>query len=186
MLHHPLTDEFPLLYLSPSTARVLHKKQSQHTKLLQSQAKSLLPSSVSRKMAEVQRKHEGLQRLLRKDLRHAVHMQRQKLEREHDRGLREMVHAKRMANARAKRYFREYELGLKGKLNIPRTSEEQTFIKKFEENMKVIQENTRARVQAIKERQADLEQKVCHHLDSVENLYPLTAATEGVALVYSW
>ena len=155
--------------MSPSTSRVLHQKQRQHTKLLHSQARSLLPTTVSKKVEEVQRKHQGLQELLHKDLKHAVHVQKQKLECEQERGLKGMLHSNRMANARARKYFQEYELGLKNKLRVPRTSEEQTFIKTFEENMKRLQENTRARVKSIKERQADMEHKLCDHLDSVEN-----------------
>jgi len=128
---------------------------------------------MSKKLEEVQRKQQGQRRLLEKDLRHAVHMQKHRLEHEHDRALRELMHANRMASARARKYFRDYELELKKKLQVPRTSEEQTFIKTFEKNMKLLQENTREKIKSIKAKQTELEGKLCDHLDAVENLYPL-------------
>ena len=188
-LFQPLVGEFPEIHISSPTSRLLHQKQRLLTRSLHSQAKSLLSTTVSKKLEEVQRKQLGLRRLLEKDLRHAIHMQKHRLEQERSRALRQLVHTDRMASARARKYFRDYELELKKKLQVPRTSEEQTFIKTFEKNMKMLQENTRAKIKSIKEKQVDMEEKLSDHLDAVENWYPLSiisggrAETKGVASI---
>lgn len=79
------------------------------------------------------------------------------------------VHAKRQAAARARRYYHDYELRLKAKLQQRRTREEQIFRRTFEEGLELQRERIRELKRYAKEKQEEHAKKHQDQLDSMEN-----------------
>ena len=89
--------------------------------------------------------------------------------------MRSKLEAKRQVTARARRYFRDYELQLKAKLQKRRTNEELVFRRAFEDGLALLKEREREvrrldkeKKEAQKERlRRDLEamEQVCIHTD---------------------
>ena len=79
------------------------------------------------------------------------------------------IRAKRQATARAKRYYRDYELQLKAKLQRRRTREEQIFKRTFEEGLDLQRERIRELKRYAKERQEEHAKIHQDQLESMEN-----------------
>lgn len=79
------------------------------------------------------------------------------------------IRAKRQAAARAKRYYHDYELQLKAKLQRRRTREEQIFKRTFEEGLELQRERIRELKRYAKERQEQHAKIHQDQLDSMEN-----------------
>eukprot|EP00731_Ephydatia_muelleri_P028577 Em0020g221a len=127
-----VNEQFPGIYTSPATLRRLWQKQ---LKQMMSLTK---PSTAStQKVAQVNEQHESLLQLIRRDLEHTRRMQRQRELKQEQQAVRSSVHNQRLAAARARRYYSEYELRLKAKLQKRRTKEEQVFRQAFEEGIGV-------------------------------------------------
>ena len=167
--------------MSPSTLRVLQQKQSQQA-VLHRQPNMSMPTDVSKKVEQMQQKYKALQSLVQKDLLHAFNMQQLKLQREQEQGVKNALRSSRMAAAKAKKYYKEYESALRSKLQVQRTKEEQTFIRAFHDNLKLQKEKERQRLKYIKEKHALLELKMCDYLDSMEKWYPFVM---GVMFFFS-
>lgn len=164
-----LNDRFPSVYVSSPTLRILRRKQSQQ---LHPQPSSSLPTAVSQKVEQMLQKYKALQRLARKNLRHATYMQQFKLQRAQERAVKKTVHSTRVAASHARKCYLDYESALRRKLQVPRTKEEQTFVRTFQDGLRLKKERERERLKYTKERCGLLERKLCDHLDSVETWYP--------------
>lgn len=101
-------------------------------------------------------------------------MQQRTLEqRSHKQAILTSIHTKRQANARAKRYFNEYELRLKAKLQRKRTREEQIFKRAFEDALELQRERVRDMRRFAKQRQEANAKQQHEKLEAMENLYPV-------------
>lgn len=83
--------------------------------------------------------------------------------------MRSSIHAKRQATARARRYYHDYELRLKAKLQHRRTREEQIFKRTFEEGLELQRERIRELKRYARERQEEHAKKHQDQLESMEN-----------------
>ena len=79
------------------------------------------------------------------------------------------IRAKRQAAARARRYFIDYELSLKAKLQRRRTREEQIFRRTFEEGLELQRERIRELKKYAKEKQEEHAKRHQDQLESMEN-----------------
>ena len=129
---------------------------------------SLLPSFITKKVEEMKHKQEALLQMLHKDLTHASNLQQHQYRCYQERCVRMTLQSKRAANAMAQKYFHNYELQLKSKLQNPRTSEEQTFIETFDKSLNLYKQQIRECKKYAKERKGFIEQKVCSQLESFE------------------
>lgn len=106
--------------------------------------------------------------IVQRDLAHVRCLQETQDKRYYEQYISGRVHTKRSVAARAHRYFRDYELQLKSKLLSARTSEEQTFIKTFENGLKLQRDGVRNARKCTKERQLLIENQVCRQLEAME------------------
>ena len=81
--------------------------------------------------------------------------------------MKSSIRAKRQAAARVKRYYRDYDLQLKAKLQRRRTREEQIFKRTFEEGLELQRERIRELKKYAKERQ-EVHAKI--HKDQLESM----------------
>eukprot|EP00731_Ephydatia_muelleri_P038742 Em0888g2a len=145
-----VNEQFPGIYTSPATLRRLWQKQ---LKQMMSLTK---PSTAStQKVAQVNEQHESLLQLIRRDLEHTRRMQRQRELKQEQQAVRSSVHNQRLAAARARRYYSEYELRLKAKLQKRRTKEEQVFRQAFEEVLELQKERVREVKKYAREKQKE-------------------------------
>ena len=86
--------------------------------------------------------------------------------------MKETVRSKRQASAQARRYFNDYELRLRTKLQRERTREEQLFRRVFEEALELQRERVRELRRFAKEKQQEHTKRHEEQLESMENLYP--------------
>lgn len=82
------------------------------------------------------------------------------------------VHNHRLNTARAKRYYRDYELRLRTKLQQQKTREEQLFKQAFENGLEMQRERVREMRRHVKEQEETLSKEHSDRLDAMENLYP--------------
>lgn len=83
--------------------------------------------------------------------------------------LKSNVHARRQAAARARRYYHDYELRMKAKLQRRRTREEQIFKRTFEEGLELQRERIRELKRYTKEKREEHAKKHQDQLESMEN-----------------
>ena len=126
---------------------------------------------MTRTVLDVGRKQQAMLHLLEKDLNHAKVLQENRQRKFQERCVRMAIHSKRSASARAFKYFQNYELQLKSKLQRARTREEQIFIGTFKRGLKMQQQHRRETRKYTKEQKILLEQQVCEQLEAMETLY---------------
>lgn len=131
-----------------------------------------LRSSVSRKVDQLLEKQQLVMQIVQRDLAHARRLQESRNKHYYEQFIGKNLHAKRLAAARAGKYFRDYELDLKSKFLGARTREEQTFIKAFEKGLKSQREQVRDARKCVKERHDSIENEVCKELAAMEAQYP--------------
>ncbi|KAL5473875.1 hypothetical protein EMCRGX_G028439 [Ephydatia muelleri] len=173
-----VNEQFPGIYTSPATLRRLWQKQ---LKQMMSLTK---PSTAStQKVAQVNEQHESLLQLIRRDLEHTRRMQRQRELKQEQQAVRSSVHNQRLAAARARRYYSEYELRLKAKLQKRRTKEEQVFRQAFEEVLELQKERVREVKKYAREKQKEKTQSCNQQMEALENFYKdqLLMLAESVA-----
>lgn len=164
---------FPFLYVEPSTLQHLKYHQSRQIDCL-TKPEPLLPSSVSRKIENMQQRQQALLKVVQKDLAHARRLQEYQAKCYHEKYVRMALHCKRLAAAKARQYFQDYELQLKLKLQRARTGEEQLFIKTFEDGLKVQRVQVRDAKKSVREKESLLQNQVCEQLESMEKQYPIS------------
>ena len=152
---------FPLAYVEPATLKHLRLKQM----------RQFVPPSkplpfALKKMETVRKKLEAMSELVKKDLAHAKYLQEQKDKKFCEQQIQKSLHSRRLAEARAQKYFRDYEVQLKRQLQQPRTKEEQVFVKAFESGLKLKNEEKRRAQKCADER---LHHEISQQLEKLEN-----------------
>lgn len=135
--------------------------------------------TISRKIQSMHQKQHTMLQLIKKDLAHAKSMQECQDRLHCQQLVKRTLHAKRQAAARAHRYFQDYELSLKSKLQKARTQEEQVFVKAVDDGLKCQKELTRAARRDAKERKLMLEDQICMQLEAMENRFVALFITKG-------
>ncbi|XP_011410469.1 PREDICTED: centrosomal protein of 95 kDa-like [Amphimedon queenslandica] len=116
-------DAFPELQLSPASER-----KAWHLRMRQLNAQSTtrtLPDSNQRKNADIERRHKLLLDTLKKELTHSQKMHNLSVKRQQEKALRLAIQTQRAVTARSRRYYSDYEVSIKKKLQRERTKEEQ-------------------------------------------------------------
>ena len=84
--------------------------------------------------------------------------------------MRAKLEAKRQATARARRYFRDYELELKAKLQKKRTNEELVFRRAFEDGLALLKEREREVRKMAKEKKEQQTERLRRDLEAMEQV----------------
>ena len=84
--------------------------------------------------------------------------------------MRAKLEAKRQATARARRYFRDYELELKAKLQKKRTNEELVFRRAFEDGLVLLKEREREVRKMAKEKKEQQTERLRRDLEAMEQV----------------
>ena len=121
------------MYIEPPTLKRL-KAQVQQAQQSNVRAKPL-PSTLKR-IESMQKRLELMLEIVQKDLAHAKCLQEHRNKKIYERCFQKTLHSKRLSDARAQRYFQDYELQQKLKLQKARTEEEQIFAKAFKRGLK--------------------------------------------------
>ena len=159
---------FPYVYVESPTLNKLRSQQIRHfANFSKSQADHMLPS-VRKNIDEMYQKQSVMLKMLQKDLVHAKKVQECHDRKHWEQQTRTAVHAKRQAAARAWRYFQDYELQMRAKLQKARTREEQTLVQTFQNGLKQHKEVVIADRRALKEKQLLLKNRVQKELESME------------------
>lgn len=128
----------------------------------------LLPSTL-KKIDNLQQRLELMLEVVRKELVHIKCLHENKSKRFCEQAIQKALRSKRLSDAKVQRYFREYELWQKQKLQKPRTEEEQVFVKAVEKGLKAQKEEM---IYARKCAQEKLQLQVSEHLQKIESWYP--------------
>ena len=84
--------------------------------------------------------------------------------------MRAKLETKRQATARARRYFRDYELELKAKLQKKRTNEELVFRRVFEDGLALLKEREREVRRMAKEKKEQQKERLRRDLEAMEQV----------------
>ena len=84
--------------------------------------------------------------------------------------MRAKLETKRQATARARRYFRDYELELKAKLQKKRTNEELVFRRAFEDGLALLKEREREVRRMAKEKKEQQKERLRRDLEAMEQV----------------
>jgi centrosomal protein CEP95 len=117
----------PVCPVATETVRRLWRKQLQQITTFTKRTPSH-PHSVDNEISEMERKHTALLEAVKKEIDHTRRLHNQQEARVQQRAVKTELQARRQATARARRYFRDYELNLKSKLQKKRTNEEQVCV----------------------------------------------------------
>ncbi len=156
---------FPGIYVEPPTLKHLQLQQAQ-----QRQQFDLVTKPALKKIGDMQRRLELMSEVVQKDLVHAKCLQEYKKKKFYEQCVRKTLHSKRLADARAHRYFHEYEIQQKLKLQQARTQEEQIFIKAVEGRLRSQNEELRCTQRCANEK---LQSQISKQLEVMECWYPL-------------
>lgn len=162
---------FPFVYVEPSTLRLLRTRQLKQYDAL-SKPEPVLRSSVSQKVEQILEKQQLVAQIVQRDLAHARRLREIQNRQHYEQYIQRSLHSKRLDAARAHRYFRDYELELKGKFLNARTREEQTFIQAFESGLKLQRDEVQDARKCAREKKTAIEGEVCRQLEGMESLYP--------------
>ena len=83
--------------------------------------------------------------------------------------LKSTIHTRRQTAARARRYYHDYELRMKAKMQKRRTREEQIFRRTFEEGLELQRERIRELKRYAKEKKEEHAKKHQDQLESMDN-----------------
>lgn len=163
---------FPCVYVTPSTLHSLKEKQLHYQAMVKKLKVSQPAPSVLKKIKTLQQQQKYILQILQKDLKHSKYLQECKNSRHLGIQVRKTLQNKRETEARAHRYFQDYELDLKSKLQRPRTKEELTFIKTFDHNLDLQKQMLRRTVKQRSEMLHQKEQQICKELETINDQYP--------------
>ena len=104
---------------------------------------------------------------------HSLPQRGQEEARSQQRAVRTQLQSRRQATARARRYFRDYELELKRKLQKKRTSEEQVFRQVFEDGLALLREREREVRKFAREKREHQREGLRRDLEAMEQVSTL-------------
>lgn len=178
-----LDEQFPGIYTSPTTLRRLWQKQIKQMMSLTTPSTASTHKGDGARVVQVSEQHRSLLQLIRRDLEHTRRMQRLNELKQEQQAVKSSLHNQRLAAARARRYYNEYELRLKAKLQRRRTKEEQVFRQAFEELLELQKERVREVKKYTKEKQQEKTRLCNQQMEALENFYKdqLLMLAESVA-----
>jgi hypothetical protein len=160
----------PVCPVSMETVRDLWRKQLRQITTLTKPTPSH-PHRVDQQIEAMGRKHSALLESLKKEIDHTRRLRGQEETRAQQRAVRAKLEAKRQATARARRYFRDYELELKAKLQKKRTNEELVFRRAFEDGLVLLKEREREVRKMAKEKKEQQTERLRRDLEAMEQYY---------------
>ncbi|XP_065898358.1 centrosomal protein of 95 kDa-like isoform X2 [Dysidea avara] len=160
--------EFPFLKLSPNMARYLWKKQLQQVKQL---TRPLNNSNPAKQVQQAEERQQALLGIIKKELIHQRRMEELHQQQLEGRTVKARIHAHKMATVRTKRYYKDYELRLKAKMQRKRTREEQVFRKALEEGLELQRNRIRELQRFAKDKRLEEAKKHAEQMESMENYY---------------
>ncbi|XP_064406267.1 uncharacterized protein LOC135351237 [Halichondria panicea] len=168
----PLVErDFPFLHVSPSMMRMLWQKQVTQIRALTNEGMRSRGRGMHGRVAEIEKKQQALLGLIKKEVQHTQRMQRLSEARSQRHAVVGNVAKRRQNTARAKRYFSDYELELRAKLQRQRTREEQIFKRAFDGGLAQQRERVRELRRVTREQEKAASKQHRDTLDNMENFY---------------
>ncbi|CAI7990495.1 Centrosomal protein of 95 kDa [Geodia barretti] len=159
----------PVCPVSMETVKDLWRKQLRQITTLTKPTPSH-PHRVDQQIEAMGRKHSALLESLKKEVDHTRRLRGQEEARAQQRAVRAKLETKRQATARARRYFRDYELELKAKLQKKRTNEELVFRRAFEDGLALLKEREREVRRMAKEKKEQQKERLRRDLEAMEQV----------------
>ncbi|XP_065065487.1 centrosomal protein of 95 kDa-like isoform X1 [Rhopilema esculentum] len=166
-----MKEEFPHLYLSPVTARLMWQKQMRQISNLTKAAHLRKPTVIQRHIEESKRKQEALVEIMKKELEHNRRQKEAKEKSREQRQVKNKLRERRLASARARRYYDDYQVRMRARMLKRRTKEEKIFKQLFEDALEIQKQRVREIRSYAKEQRAVDTQRKQNELDSIENFY---------------
>jgi len=166
-----MEEEFPQLYLSPVTAKMMWQKQMRQISNLAKTARPRKPKMVEQRIEESKKKQEALMNIMRKDVEHNKRLKDAKQKAHEQRQVKNKLRERRLASARARRYYDDYQLRMRSRQLKRKTKEEKIFKKLFEDALEIQKERIRELRNYAREQRAQEAQRKQNELESIDNFY---------------
>ncbi|XP_038047602.1 centrosomal protein of 95 kDa-like [Patiria miniata] len=165
--------EFPFLHVSPQTAHDMWAKQMRQMEQLTKMGldQKYKKTKTQLKMEDAERRQETLLKIMKKELGHNQRMREIKERRTNERAMQGRVQEQRQVNARARRYYDEFQLRAKSRMVKRRTREEQIFKKLFEDGLNIQKARISDLRKYAREKREESAQRQQDEIDSLENYY---------------
>eukprot|EP00794_Sanderia_malayensis_P009313 gene9313-10296_t len=132
-----MEEEFPHLYLSPVTARLMWQKQMHQISNLTKAAELRKPTRIQKQIDEAKKKQDALMNIMRKELEHNKRMKDTKEKAQQQKQVKMKLRERRLASARARRYYDDYQLRMRARMLKRRTKEEKIFKGLFDDALEI-------------------------------------------------
>ncbi|XP_048223252.1 centrosomal protein of 95 kDa isoform X2 [Perognathus longimembris pacificus] len=168
-----MLEQFPFLYVSDPTLNKMWKQQIAHSEQLRKEAygEDGSKKKLHDEIEEALRRHDLLTALVKKEYEHNRRLQdfRDRIHRQ--RLTQSKIKENRQQIVRARKYYDDYRVQLRGKMLRMRTREEMLFKKLFEEGLQIQKQRLRDLRNYAKEKRDEEKRQHQNELDSLENYY---------------
>ncbi|XP_012892031.1 PREDICTED: centrosomal protein of 95 kDa [Dipodomys ordii] len=168
-----MLEQFPFLYVSDPTLSKMWKQQITHTEQLRKEAygEDRSKKKLHDEIEESLRRHDLLTDLVKKEYEHNRRLQDFKDRIHRQRLTQSKIKENRQQIVRARKYYDDYRVQLRGKMLRMRTREEMLFKKLFEEGLQIQKQRLRDLRNYAKEKRDEEKRQHQNELDSLENYY---------------
>ncbi|KAM4843198.1 centrosomal protein of 95 kDa isoform 3-T3 [Thomomys bottae] len=168
-----MLEQFPFLYVSDPTLNKMWKQQIAHTEQLKKEAykEDRSKKKLHDEIEEALRRHDLLTALVKKEYEHNRRLQDFNDRIHRQRLTQSKIKENRQQIVRARKYYDEYRVQLRGKMLRMRTREEMLFKKLFEEGLQIQKQRLRDLRNYAKDKRDEEKRQHQNELDSMENYY---------------
>ncbi|NWT99605.1 CEP95 protein, partial [Urocynchramus pylzowi] len=165
-----LLEEFPHLHISARTLNKMWHQQLAQTLLLKAPSARPRPK-LQNEVEQALKKHELLAAIIKRDQDHSKRLQEIKQRIYRQKWAQNKVTERRQQVARARKYYEDYRVQLRGKLLRARTREEKIFKNLFEEGLEIQKQRLRDLRVYAREKRDEQRREHQMELESLENYY---------------
>jgi len=168
-----ILDEIPGLDYDQKTLKQLLDKQDKHTLLLtkEQQRYQQRLQNKDNQIEEVRKRQILMSKIAEKEDAAENRIKKLKEAKENENRLSKEVKQKRHKNAKIKKYFEDYQTGLRRSLTAKKTQEEQMLRRVFEDGLKIQKNRLRELRKYAKEMRAEEEKVRQKELEAIEKFY---------------
>ncbi|XP_077980489.1 centrosomal protein of 95 kDa-like [Glandiceps talaboti] len=167
-----MLSEFPFLHVSPQTAHDMWSKQMrQIEQLAKAEEDHIKKTKTQRQLEEAESRQKILMSIMRKELAHNQRMRDMREKTAQQQLVKTRIRENRLATARARRYYEEFQQRMRAKMLKRRTKEEQIFKKLFEDGLDIQKGRIKELRSYAKEKREALAKRQQDEIDSLENYY---------------
>lgn len=166
-----MEEEFPFIYLSPHTAKLMWQKQMRQVDTLSKIGRPHKSIKTQRRLEEAQRKQVALTQIMKKELEHNKRLKEYKEHKEGETEVKRKLAERRHRSARTRKYYDEFVIRNKAKMLKKRGKEEKIFKELFEDGLDIQKQRIREMREYAKEQKEKNARKQQNEIESMENYY---------------